>query len=406
MSTLHTKETWRPAFPDKPLPKISYGLSYPEACKLHVESTLGASKVYLILSKSLAANHNALELLQQALGDRIVGVRIGMKPHTQWSEVLEIIHETRTLKPDCIITVGAGTLTDAAKVISFALANNAQTEEDLDSLSAKGNKKQETINPPTIRQISVPTSLSGGEYSSFAGATNDKTKVKTLFTPPVQNPEIVILDPQLACTTPSQIWLSTGVRAIDHCVETLCSLEGKPEADVVATKALEMLTPALLQCQWDPKDPQARFQAQLGSIEAMRSVTFKVPMGASYSIGHQLGPFGVGHGETSCICLPAVCKYNALKGANVERQQKVAETLLNLPEVQTLMNGRQGDLSVILDVVIRALGMPRSLKDMNIGRDKLDQLAENTLMDHWAKTNPYPLTEKSAVLELLELMVE
>ena len=406
MSMFYGKEVLRQAFPDKPLPKISYGLPYPDACKLHVESTLMGRKVYLILSRSLVADHNALGLLRQALGDRIVGVRIGMKPHTQWSEVLEVIHQAQELKPDCIITVGAGSLTDAAKVISFALANNVQTEEDLESISAQSTKAQKDLNPPTVRQISVPTSLSGGEYSSFAGATNDRNKVKTLFNPPGQNPEIVILDPQLASTTPNEIWLSTGVRAIDHCVETLCSLMGNSEADTVAAKALEMLIPAILQCKTNPENLEARFQAQLGSIEAMRSVTFKVPMGASHSIGHQLGPFGVGHGETSCICLPAVCKYNALKGANVGRQQKVADTLLNLPDVQLLMTGRQGDLSTILDVIVRALDMHRSLKDVRVGRDKLEQLAENTLKDHWAKTNPYPLTEKSAVMELLELLVE
>jgi alcohol dehydrogenase class IV len=63
----------------------------------------------------------------------------------------------------------------------------------------------------------------------------------------------------------------------------------------------------------------------MGAIEAIGVVTSRVPMGASHAIGHQLGPLGVGHGETSCVMLPAVCKFNAAKKANVERQEKCKE---------------------------------------------------------------------------------
>jgi alcohol dehydrogenase class IV len=49
--------------------------------------------------------------------------------------------------------------------------------------------------------------------------------------------------------------------------------------------------------------------------------------------------------------------------------------------------------------------MPRSLKDVGVGRDKLDALAENCLKDPWVKTNPVPLLEKEQVLEILEMVV-
>lgn len=64
------------------------------------------------------------------------------------------------------------------------------------------------------------------------------------------------------------------------------------------------------------------------------------------------------------------------------------------------------DLGDILDLVIRALGMPRTLKDVGVGRDKLDALAKNTLTDPWSPTNPEPITTKEQVLEILEMVVE
>ena len=63
------------------------------------------------------------------------------------------------------------------------------------------------------------------------------------------------------------------------------------------------------------------------------------------------------------------------------------------------------DLGDLLDLVIRALGMPRTLKDVGVGRDKLDLLAKNTLTDPWAPTNARPITKEEEVLEILEMVV-
>lgn len=124
----------------------------------------------------------------------------------------------------------------------------------------------------------------------------------------------------------------------------------------------------------------------------------------------QLGPLGVGHGETSCILLPAVCKFNAKHNANRDRQARVREFLLNDPIVSEVLHSRSvdtetADLGDILDAVIRELGMPRSLADVGVGRDKLDALAAHSLHDRWCQSNPVPLKEKEQVLEILEMVV-
>ena len=69
------------------------------------------------------------------------------------------------------------------------------------------------------------------------------------------------------------------------------------------------------------------------------------------------------------------------------------------------VNTPKSDLGDILDALIRDLGMPRSLKDVGVGRDQLDVLAINSLHDRWCQTNPLPLKEKEQVLEILEMVV-
>lgn len=284
------------------------------------------------------------------------------------------------------------------------------TFEELGALASDTPRKGTEVKRPSVPIISVPTSLSGGEYSDLAGGTHDKTRRKHMFTAPCTGPALVVLDAELTQTTPASVWLSTGIRAVDHCVETMCSLQSTAAADKDAGAGLKLLVSGLLRCKHDGEDVEARHQCQVGVIEAMKAVSTGVPMGGSHAIGHQLGPLGVGHGETSCILLPAVCEYNAEHGANVDRQRNVVEVLWKDQEVKGVLRERglvegKADLGQVLDAVIQELGMPRSLKDVGVGRDKVDELAANSLHDPWCATNAVPLEKKEQVLEILEMVL-
>lgn len=111
-------EIIRPAFADRPTTILSYGNSFPEAAARHIRNTFQASRVYVICSRSLAQKTGILGELNRvfrALSISIVGQRTGMRPHTLWSEVLEIAIEARECEADLFLTVGGGTLTDGAK---------------------------------------------------------------------------------------------------------------------------------------------------------------------------------------------------------------------------------------------------------------------------------------------------
>lgn len=399
-------ETYEPAYATG-RPHISHGLPFQEACAKHVRDTFKASRVYIVASASLSNNTDHVRKLQDALGDRLAGIRIGMRPHTYWSEVLEIAAAAKEAKADLLITLGAGSLTDGAKIIATALANDARTFEDLDKLHSgeDWDRQRSDLNAPDVPIVSVPTSLSGGEYSFLGGGTHDVTKVKYGFGHPTKGPELVVLDPNLTTSTPMHVWLQSGVRAVDHCVEGLCSLKATSASDENALKGLRLLVPGLLKTKQNPHDLDARFACQKGVIHAM-SVVFQhsVPMGASHGIGHQLGPLGVGHGETSCILLPAVCRYNA--GVNGEKQSRVAGVLWENPAVAEMLTSSgltrsEAQLGDVLAAFVQTLGMPGRLKDVGVGEDSFQQLAENALHDKWCSTNPRPLETSADVLEIL-----
>ena len=112
-------EVSRKAFENFESPLIAYGRSFPEICRKYVEQTFKVSRTYVLVGRTLANQTPALKQLQEALGDKIVGTRVGMTPHTLFSECLQVIHECRRLDADFIIVLGAGSLADAGKLVAF-----------------------------------------------------------------------------------------------------------------------------------------------------------------------------------------------------------------------------------------------------------------------------------------------
>ena len=229
--------------------------------------------------------------------------------------------------------------------------------------------------------------------------------------------KLIILDPQLCTLTPPVHWLPSGVRAIDHCVETLCSLSATSQSDTDATEGLKLMVPNLLACHADPQghDILARHKCHMGVLLAMKSIRAGVPMGGSHAIGHQLGPLGVPHGVTSCIMCPAVMKWNASQTsdanyAEIERRQTMVRDILwDLPEAMTVfdragLTKEKADLGDLLDAIFVKLEQPRTLKDVGVDAEIIPALAKRTLDDAWAPTNPVPLKEAGRVQEILEMV--
>lgn len=389
------------------IPNISYGLPFDKAIIKHVAQD---ARVYILASKSLAEQTDNLNRLKRALGDRIKGIRVGMTPHTLFQECCEATAEAKRVEADTVVTLGAGSLSDAAKFVCKALVNDIATVEQLEKYNLKtvdGELSGETGRPSEANLVFIPTSLSAGEHTPFAGVTDGETKQKYQIYG--TQASVTIYDPGLTLTTPESVWLQSGVRGIDHAVESILSPHAFGEATDVCLKGLTLLIPGLLNSHRDKHDIKARLNSQLGVSLTILPITWGVPAGASHGIGHMLGPMGVGHGETSCILLPAVCKYNAK--VTKEQQGKIQSVLWEIPVCRDLFESEhleenKADLGDLLDAVIRALGMPRTLKEKGLMGDKVYDLARMSLKDSWLATNPIPLKSVEQVMEVFNMVRE
>ena len=363
------------------------------AAEAIVEQTdrLRVSRAFLMVSGTLNRQTDEIDKIRRALGPRYAGIFDAMPPHTPREAVIAAANQARAADADLIVTVGGGSITDGAKAVQLCLANDVGTVEGIDTIRAVKSVTP-PMTAPKVRQISVPTTIAGGEFSAIAGVTNERTKVKETLHHRLVMPRAVILDPALTVHTPEWLFLSTGIRAVDHCVEGLCSREAHPYADAQASKGLSMLAQALPRVKADPNDLDARMDCQIGTWLSMGPLSAGIPMGASHGIGYVLGAvYNVPHGYTSCVMLPSVMRWN--KQDNAERQALVSAAM-----------GRPGkDAADVLDRFIRGLGMPRSLQDVNVGPEHFDRIAEQAMGTPWIPRNPRKIDGPAQVREILLL---
>jgi maleylacetate reductase len=352
---------------------------------------LGATAAFLMVSGTLDRETDEIEKVRRALGSRCVGTFAAMPPHTPRAAVIAASEQARAAKADLIVTIGGGSITDGAKAVQLCLANDVRTIDDIDRIRTRGGVPPK-INPPTVRQISVPTTIAGGEFSSIAGVTNEAIKVKEMLAHRLTMPRAVILDPWLAVHTPEWLFLSTGIRAVDHCVEGICSREAHPYGDAQALKGLAMLAQGLPRVKADGSDIDARLDCQIGTWLSTGPLASGVPMGASHGIGYVLGAeFGVPHGYTSCVMLPSVMRWN--RSANAERQALVSAAMGHAGE----------DAGDVLDAFIRGLGLPRSLGEVRISHEHFDRIAQQAMRTPWVPRNPRKIEGPEQVREILLL---
>jgi maleylacetate reductase len=372
-------------FSPPPRQAVVFGQPLAEALPAEL-ARLSARRVVLVTNRSLAAPGGLADAARAALGASCLATIDGIGAHSPRGDVLRIVAALREHAADAVVGIGGGSVTDATKVACLCLANDVQAVADLDRLRAPADARA-----PELPFVMIPTTLSAGEFTHFAGVTDERGPRKELYVNDGMAPDVVILDPAMTLATPPRLWFGTGIRAVDHAIETWCSVNATPLVEATALHALTLLPRALRACKADPDDLATRLDCQIGAWLSVQGVATNVDLGASHGIGHVLGgTAGMPHGETSCVMLPHVLRFNA--AVNGERQRRLAEAMgdASRPAAEQVAE------------LVASLGLPGRLRDANVPRELLPRIAEESMHDIWIKTNPRLIAGPPDVLALLE----
>lgn len=389
------------AFTFLPIDDVHYG----PGALARLEATLancGIERGLLITGTTLATKTDLVERVLAAAGGRIASVFHETTQHVHRDSVIRAIEAARAGGADGIVSFGGGTPNDTGKAVVLGLAENVRESADFDRYRVRFEYPATVEIPPVtgtaLPMVAISTTLSGGEFTHFAGITDSERQVKDLVIDKKLAARAVFLDPELTLDTPDSLWLATGMRSVDHCIEALCSVNAHPFTDALASEALTMLNRYLRECKADPADLVARTHAHIAAWMSVCGLA-NVNLGLSHGIGHQLGARNdVPHGVTSCVMMPATMEFNRAHVGT--RQAWIADAMghdvRGLDAHAAAAAGRDAVRTLIGD-----LELPRRLRDVGVSVEDFPAIAKDALEDLVVATNPRPVDGVEDVIGVL-----
>src|SRR5713101_9377641 len=276
----------------------------------HLESEaerLNGQRVLLLAPRSLKSQ-SPFQLVSAILGTRLAASFTAAFEHVPLEVVVEAVDAARGCNADLVVALGGGSVIDAAKATRICLGAGLDTPALLGSFMERHEPWTTTL----IDQISIPTTLSGSEYTRSFSATDFQAGVKRSFTASAVASRVIIYDPTATLQTPMTLWLSSGVMAIDHAVEVLCGSSPHLVGDAIKLSALLALITYLPRTKQAPDDLQARLRCQLGGWIAdhssIRTQSLVAASSAlpSHALAYELAALcRLPYGLIACLTLPA-----------------------------------------------------------------------------------------------------
>lgn len=330
---------------------VYYG---PNSVEKHLYSALPSesSKAFIITGNSLATKTNLVKKVEELLGPaHHVGTfsRIGEHaPVMQLDEATALVKKDESI--DTIVSVGGGSPIDSAKAISYRLHESTGKY---------------------LYHITIPTTLSAAECTGGAGYTTAEG-VKTSVAGAGLVPSVVIYDSTFALETPEFLWLSTGLRSLDHAMELMYHPTASELCHMMCLQAASSLFIYLPKYKQNPKDQEVITQLQIAAFASLGflGMNVKGALGLSHTLGYALGsPYKIPHGVTSCLTLGHVVKLKAEDAASAEQLARMA------PFIGLTRSGNDKEDAkqvgqAILDLV-QNLGLKTTLTARGVGEDQL-----------------------------------
>jgi len=287
----------------------------PDALKTLVSGGGTKARALIITGNSLATKTDIIKRVESLLqpGQQHAATFSGIDQHANVEFIKKAQAEVERTKANVLIAVGGGSPIDAAKAISYWIH-----EQD------HGSDDGKAVNYLPI--VAIPTTLSLAETTQNAGFTRDGKKVGV--SDPALCPRVIIYDSELTTPTPERLWISSGMRSLDHAIESLYRPDPNPLTRNQCLGAIRDLFHLLPLTKQKPDDLAIRQRLQLVCYTSLTPEARKGALGLSHSLGHALGAtYSIPHGITSCLTLgPAIRLTAELLSSDDAEDDKDAET--------------------------------------------------------------------------------
>jgi alcohol dehydrogenase class IV len=338
--------------------------------------TLGMQSPLLITDPGISA----LPMLQRVIDDvKASGLQCGLfsaiKANPTGENVQDGVDYYKSHQHDGVIAFGGGSALDAAKAVALMVGQDRPIW-DFEDVGDNWSLVNVAGMAPVV---AVPTTAgTGSEVGRASVITDQDQHLKKIIFHPKMLPAQVILDPELTIGLPPMITAATGMDALSHNVEALCSPFYHPMAEGIAVEGIRLVQEYLPIAVADGTDIEARTQMLVCS--SMGATAFQKGLGGMHALAHPLGAlYDAHHGTLNAILMPYVLKAN---------RREIEQRITRLTRYMGLgETGFDGFMSWVLQMRDK-LSIPHTLQEIDIDKTQAEAVGTMAVADPSAGGNP------------------
>jgi alcohol dehydrogenase class IV len=326
--------------------------------------------VLLVTTVGRLASDEGQQLVSR-LGRTLAATFDGVRSHVPTTAVQQALGIARDRDVDVLVSFGGGSCADLGKAVCFFVEQET------------GMPGASYVDRPGLPHVSIPTTYSGAELTSFFGMTDEAQRRKTGAGGPTISPIAAIYDPELTLDMPPEVSAQTGMNALAHGVEAAWSPARTPEAEAIALACVRRVAGALPMVVDDPTSLAARTSMLEGAVlggRCLQNATMGVHHGLAQLMG---GRTGIPHGLANAMILAHAIRFNA--DAAPDEIARIGEAL-----------GDPDDAAGAVDRLRERLGLAAGLRDCGVTKDDLDAVARMAEGNRSVQLNPRPVSESDA----------
>jgi alcohol dehydrogenase class IV len=367
--------------------RILFGVGSVE--RIGPEAQLLKAKKVLIITDSGVIQAGLLDSVEKSLQSMGLPFVIfdGVEPDPRIEVVEKSVEKAKKEEIDLIVGFGGGSSLDIAKVTSILITNSGKIE---------GFFGIDLVPNPGVPVILIPTTAgTGSEVTPIAILSDTKEKLKKGIVSATLFPEVAIVDPKLTIGLPPSVTAFTGMDALTHAIEAYYSINATDLSDLLALRAMELLSRNLRMAYAHGENLAARSSMMEGSLLAGMAFA-NAGVGAVHAFAYPLGgEFHLAHGLTNTLMLPYVMRYNILgcpyKFAQMAKA--LGEKVEGLSEIDA------AEIAVkFVERLSDDIRVPRRLRDVKVPESAIPRLAEGAMkVTRLLANNPRKVTLEDAI---------
>lgn len=362
-----------------------------------------SQRAFVLCGRSVSRKTNLVDRIQKILGSAYAGRYDEIEKDTTLASVQAAAEAARAVHADLLIAVGAGSVIQGARVVAILLAEQGPVDRLITQYPDNAPAISPKLLAPKLPIINALTAATTAQNRAGSAVKDPARPNRMEFFDPKTRPVAVFWDEEALLTAPVSLARTTGTSVFWRSLMNLGAPCMVPLSEGDRLQAFRLARGALVRMS-DPQDAGARVEMCAAAFLQNRdaddggALTEKHwPARVTYALATALFNLHghVGQGEANSALTATMIRHFGAR--DPEAMALIAEAF----EITDSRPAHDRAAEAVENAFAQA-GMPVKLRELNIARDSLPTILENSLRNFNADPKREFLRERETLMAALD----